>query len=251
MTKVFFIGAGPGDPDLITVKGKKILDSADVIIYAGSLVNKEILNSRKPDSLVYDSATMNLEEIIGIIKKNVLEGKIVARVHTGDPSIYGAIKEQMDLLEEDGIEYEVIPGVSSFVAAAAVLKKEFTLPNVSQTVICTRISGRTEVPEKEDLEKLSSHRTSMAIFLSVSMIEDVVKKLLKNYAITTPVAVVYKATWKDQKILEGTLGNIVDIVKKDGIKKTAIILIGDFLSSDYEKSKLYDKSFSHEYRGAT
>jgi precorrin-4/cobalt-precorrin-4 C11-methyltransferase len=251
LTKVFFIGAGPGDPDLITVKGKKILDSADVIIYAGSLVNKEILNSRKPDSLVYDSATMNLEEIIGIIKKNVLEGKIVARVHTGDPSIYGAIKEQMDLLEEDGIEYEVIPGVSSFVAAAAVLKKEFTLPNVSQTVICTRISGRTEVPEKEDLEKLSSHRTSMAIFLSVSMIEDVVKKLLKNYAITTPVAVVYKATWKDQKILEGTLGNIVDIVKKDGIKKTAIILIGDFLSSDYEKSKLYDKSFSHEYRGAT
>lgn len=251
MTKVFFIGAGPGDPDLITVKGKKILDSADVIIYAGSLVNKEILNSRKPDSLVYDSATMNLEEIIGIIKKNVLEGKIVARVHTGDPSIYGAIKEQMDLLEEDGIEYEVIPGVSSFVAAAAVLKKEFTLPNVSQTVICTRISGRTEVPEKEDLEKLSSHRTSMAIFLSVPMIEDVVKKLLKNYAITTPVAVVYKATWKDQKILEGTLGNIVDIVKKDGIKKTAIILVGDFLSSDYEKSKLYDKSFSHEYRGAT
>lgn len=251
MTKVFFIGAGPGDPDLITVKGKKILDSADVIIYAGSLVNKEILNSRKPDSLVYDSATMNLEEIIGIIKKNVLEGKIVARVHTGDPSIYGAIKEQMDLLEKDGIEYEVIPGVSSFVAAAAVLKKEFTLPNVSQTVICTRISGRTEVPEKEDLEKLSSHRTSMAIFLSVPMIEDVVKKLLKNYAITTPVAVVYKATWKDQKILEGTLGNIVDIVKKDGIKKTAIILVGDFLSSDYEKSKLYDKSFSHEYRGAT
>jgi len=251
LTKVFFIGAGPGDPDLITVKGKKILDSADVIIYAGSLVNKEILNSRKPDSLVYDSATMNLEEIIGIIKKNVLEGKIVARVHTGDPSIYGAIKEQMDLLEKDGIEYEVIPGVSSFVAAAAVLKKEFTLPNVSQTVICTRISGRTEVPEKEDLEKLSSHRTSMAIFLSVPMIEDVVKKLLKNYAITTPVAVVYKATWKDQKILEGTLGNIVDIVKKDGIKKTAIILVGDFLSSDYEKSKLYDKSFSHEYRGAT
>jgi len=251
LTKVFFIGAGPGDPDLITVKGKKILDSADVIIYAGSLVNKEILNSRKPDSLVYDSATMNLEEIIGIIKKNVLEGKIVARVHTGDPSIYGAIKEQMDFLEEDGIEYEVIPGVSSFVAAAAVLKKEFTLPNVSQTVICTRISGRTEVPEKEDLEKLSSHRTSMAIFLSVSMIEDVVKKLLKNYAITTPVAVVYKATWKDQKILEGTLENIVGIVKKDGIKKTAIILVGDFLSSDYEKSKLYDKSFSHEYRGAT
>ncbi len=251
MTKVFFIGAGPGDPDLITVKGKKILDSADVIIYAGSLVNKEILNSRKPDSLVYDSATMNLEEIIGIIKKNVLGGKIVARVHTGDPSIYGAIKEQMDLLEEDGIEYEVIPGVSSFVAAAAVLKKEFTLPNVSQTVICTRMSGRTEVPEKEDLEKLSSHRASMVIFLSVSMIEDVVKKLLKNYDITTPVAVVYKATWKDQKILEGTLGNIVGIVKKDGIKKTAIILVGNFLSSDYEKSKLYDKSFSHEYRGAT
>jgi len=251
LTKVFFIGAGPGDPDLITIKGKKIIDSADVIIYAGSLVNKEILSSRKSDSLVYDSAMMNLEEIIDVIKKNVLEGKVVARIHTGDPSIYGAIKEQMDLLEEDGIEYEVIPGVSSFVAAAAVLKKEFTLPNVSQTIICTRISGRTEVPEKEDLEKLSSHRASMAIFLSVSMIEDVVKKLLKNYDGSTPVAVVYKATWKDQKILGGTLGNIVGIVKKAGIKKTAIILVGDFLSSDYERSKLYDKSFSHEYRGAT
>lgn len=251
MTNVFFIGAGPGDPELITIKGKNIIDNADVVIYAGSLVNKEILNSRKQDSQIYNSAKMNLEEIIAVIKKNALEGKVVARVHTGDPSIYGAIKEQMDLLDEEGIEYEVIPGVSSFVAAAAVLKKEFTLPNVSQTVICTRISGRTDVPNKEDLEKLSVHKASMAIFLSVSMIKELVKKLLKNYDSTTPVAVVYKATWKDQKILEGNLGNIVDIVKKSGIKKTAIILVGDFLSSNYERSKLYDKNFSHEYRGAT
>ena len=177
MKKVYFIGAGPGDPDLITVKGKKIVEKADVIIYAGSLVNKEIIECHKSDAEVYNSASMNLDEVMEVEKKKKKSGKLVARVHTGDPSIYGAIREQMDILDEYGIEYEVIPGVSSFVAAAAAIKKEFTLPDVSQTIICTRLEGRTPVPETESLESLASHKCSMAIFLSVQMIDEVVKRL--------------------------------------------------------------------------
>ncbi|MGL4968793.1 MAG: precorrin-4 C(11)-methyltransferase, partial [Fusobacteriaceae bacterium] len=177
MEKVYFIGAGPGDPDLITVKGRKIVEKADIIIYAGSLVNPAIIGCHKDGAEIFNSAGMTLEEVVAVIKRGVSEGKLVARVHTGDPSIYGAIREQMVLLDSDGIEYEVIPGVSSFVASAAAIKREFTLPGVSQTVICTRLEGRTPVPEEEALEKLASHRASMAIFLSVHMIGDVVKRL--------------------------------------------------------------------------
>jgi len=250
MSKVYFIGAGPGDPELITIKGKKIIDSSEVIIYAGSLVNKEVIDSRKPDAEVYNSAEMNLPEIIEVMEKAIKSGKTVARVHTGDPSIYGAIREQIEELKKLKIEFEVIPGVSSFVAAASVLGKEFTVPEISQTVICTRFEGRTPVPEKESLELLASHKASMAIFLSVGMIDDVVKKLLVHYETTTPIAVVQKATWADQKIIEGNLENIAEKVKNEKISKTALILVGDFLGDKYEVSKLYDKSFTHEYRAA-
>lgn len=248
MEKVYFIGAGPGDPELITVKGKKIVEKADVIIYAGSLVNREIINCHKEGAEIYNSASMNLDEVMEVTVTAQKAGKLVARVHTGDPSIYGAIREQMDVLDEHGIEYEVIPGVSSFVAAAAAIKKEFTLPDVSQTVICTRLEGRTPVPETESLESLASHKCSMAIFLSIQMIDKVVKKLLKHYDESTPIAIVQKASWKDQKIAMGTLGNIEEIVKKEKITKTAQILVGNFMGNEYSKSKLYDKTFTHEYR---
>ncbi|WP_129596162.1 precorrin-4 C(11)-methyltransferase [Anaerophilus nitritogenes] len=247
---VYFIGAGPGDPDLITVKGRKIVEKADVIIYAGSLVNKEIINCRKEEAQVYNSASMTLEEVIEVIEKAELEKQLVARVHTGDPSIYGAIREQIDILEEKKISYEVIPGVSSFVGAAAAIGKEFTLPGITQTVILTRMEGRTPVPEKESLESLAKHKASMCIFLSVHMIGEVVKKLLTHYESHTPIAVIQKATWEDQKIVLGTLEDIEKKVKKADIKKTAQILVGHFLGNEYEYSKLYDKTFSHEYRNA-
>ena len=248
MEKVYFIGAGPGDPDLITVKGKKIVEKADIIIYAGSLVNKDIIACHKDGSEIYNSAVMNLDEVMEVTVKGIKDNKAVARVHTGDPSIYGAIREQMDILDEHGIEYEVIPGVSSFVASAAAIKKEFTLPDVSQTVICTRLEGRTPVPEAESLESLASHKASMAIFLSVQMIDSVVERLAKYYEKETPVAVIQKATWPDEKIVSGTLENIAELVKKEKITKTAQILVGWFMGDKYSKSKLYDKSFTHEYR---
>lgn len=251
MEKVYFIGAGPGDPDLITVKGKKIVEKADIIIYAGSLVNKDIIACHKKDAKIYNSASMNLDEVIEVSLEGVKNNKLVARVHTGDPSIYGAIREQMDILDVHGVEYEVIPGVSSFVASAAAIKKEFTLPDVSQTVICTRLEGRTPVPEAESLDSLASHKASMAIFLSVQMIENVVEKLLKHYEKETPVAVIQRATWPDQKIVRGTLENIAEKVKEENITKTAQILVGWFMGDEYSKSKLYDKSFTHEYRKGT
>lgn len=247
---IYFIGAGPGDPDLITVKGRKLVEAADVVIYAGSLVNKEIIGCAKKEAAIYNSAHMDLEEIIEVMHAATKENKLVARVHTGDPSIYGAIREQMDCLDELGIQYEVIPGVSSFVASAAVLKKEFTMPEVSQTVICTRLEGRTPVPEKEKLESLASHQASMAIFLSVQMIDEVVKSLSVHYPMTTPIAVVQKATWDDQKFVLGTLQDIAEKVKDAGINKTAQILVGDFLGEQLAQSKLYDKHFTHEYRQA-
>lgn len=247
---VFFIGAGPGDPDLITVKGKKIIEKADVIIYAGSLVNKQILDCRKDEAEVHNSASMTLEEVIEVMIKAEEEEKLVARVHTGDPSIYGAIREQIDILEEKKIKYEVVPGVSSFVGAAAAINKEFTLPGITQTVILTRMEGRTPVPEKESLESLAQHKASMCIFLSVQMIEEVVRRLAIHYPIETPIAVIQKATWEDQKIVLGTLSDIAQKVKTAGITKTAQILVGDFLGNEYEYSKLYDKDFSHEYRTA-
>ncbi len=250
MSNVYFVGAGPGDPDLITVKGQRIVKSADIIIYAGSLVPVAVIENRKSTAEVHNSASMSLDEVIDVTVKGVKEGKLVARVHTGDPSIYGAIREQMDLLDKENITYEVIPGVSSFVASAAAIKKEFTLPSISQTVICTRMEGRTPVPEKEKLRDLASHKASMAIFLSVQKIEDVVTELLYHYEKETPVAVVQRASWPDQKIVEGTLETISQRVKEENITKTAQILVGHFLGDKYELSKLYDPSFTHEYRKA-
>lgn len=248
MSKVYFVGAGPGDPELISIKGKRIIDEADVIIYAGSLVNKEVLRDAKKGAFIYNSASMNLDEVIEVTKNAVFSGKMVARVHTGDPSIYGAIREQMDRLDEYNIEYEVIPGISSFLATAAVLKKEYTLPAVTQTLILTRMEGRTPVPDKERIEELAKHRATMIVFLSIGVIDELAARLKTGYAENTPVAVVYKASWQEQKIVRGNLNNIARLVKEAGISKTALVVVGDFLGDEYELSKLYDKNFSHEYR---
>ncbi|SHI67784.1 precorrin-4 C(11)-methyltransferase [Lutispora thermophila] len=247
---VYFIGAGSGDPELITVKGKKHIEEADIVIYAGSLVNKELLKCCKPSAEIYDSAGMTLDEVLEVMIKGTKEGEKIARVHTGDPSIYGAIREQMDALDKYGIEYEVIPGVSSFLAAAAALKKEYTLPGVTQTVILTRMEGRTEVPSEESIESLAMHKATMIIFLSVDMIDELVSKLKAGYEDITPVAVVYKASWPEQKIIRATLADIADKVKEEGIRKTALVIVGNFLGDEYEFSKLYDKSYSHEFRSA-
>lgn len=245
---VYFIGAGPGDVDLITVKGRNILSKADIVVYAGSLVSAEHLKFCKETVEVYNSASMTLEEVIKVMKNGEESNKDIVRLHTGDPAIYGAIKEQMDELDLLGINYEVIPGVSSFTAAASAIKREFTLPEVSQTVILTRVEGRTAVPEKEDLEKLASIGASMAIFLSISMIDKVVDKLKKGYGRNVPIAVVERATWEDERVIFGTLDDIAEKVKEAKITKCAQILVGDFIDCEYEKSKLYDKNFTHEFR---
>lgn len=247
---VHFIGAGPGDPELLTIKGKKLIDSADVIIYAGSLVNKKVLDDRKESAVVYNSAYMTLPEVIQVMKEAEAKGLSVARVHTGDPSIYGAIREQMDALDRLGISYEVIPGVSSFLAAAASMKKEYTLPGVSQTVILSRLEGRTPVPEKEKILSLAKHHATMIIFLSVGKIEVLVQLLSESYERDTPAAVVYKASWPEEVIVYGTLETIADKVKAAGITKTALVVVGDFLGNAYELSKLYDQNFETEYRKA-
>ena len=247
--KVIFVGAGPGDPDLITVKGKLAIEQADVIIYAGSLVNKEVLNCKKADAQVYNSATLNLNEIIDIIREAVEKGGIVARVHTGDPSIYGAIGEQIRELQKNNIEYEVIPGVSSLFGSASALETELTLPEISQTVIITRPEGRTPKKASESIASLSKHRGTMCIFLGISMIEKVVGELLEGYDEDTPIAVVKKATWSDQEIIKGTLKDIAQKVKDANITKTAMIIVGDVLDpGDFTPSKLYDADFKHEFR---
>lgn len=249
---ISFVGAGPGDVDLITVKGRRLLERADVVIYAGSLVSREHLTFCKKGCKFYDSASMTLEEVIEVMEREYRQGKSIVRLHTGDPSIYGAIKEQMDLLEERGIEYEVVPGVSSFTASCAAIKGEFTLPGISQTIIITRLEGRTPVPNTESLELLAAHKASMAIFLSVGNMERAVKKLKQGYGRSdVPVAVVYKATWEDQKVIIGTLDDIAQKVKDHGIKNFAMILVGDFINGKYERSRLYDPSFSHGFRRAT
>lgn len=248
--KVYFIGAGPGDPDLITVKGRKLLEEAEVIIYAGSLVSREHFRSCREDVKLYDSAAMTLKEVIDTVVEAKESNKKIVRLHTGDPAIYGAIKEQMDELDKLNIKYEVVPGVSSFTAAAASINKEFTLPSVSQTVILTRMEGRTPVPEKENLERLASIGASMALFLSVGMIEKVVEKLRKGYGRNVPVAVIQRATWEDQKVVIGTLDDIAEKVKESNITKQAQILVGDFIDCEYEKSLLYDENFTHMFREA-
>lgn len=246
--KIYFIGAGPGDPELITMKGYRIIGGADVIIYAGSLVNPKVFAHHQPNADIYNSARIDLPEIIDIMQKSHAKGHVIARIHTGDPSIYGSIREQIEELDKLNIDYEVVPGVSSFTAAASVLSSEFTVPEISQTVICTRFEGRTPVPELEKIELLASHKTSMAIFLSVHMISDLVTQLTKHYSWTTPIAVVEKATWPEQRIVRGTLRDIAEKVIDKGISKTAMILVGDFLGKEYNNSKLYDSEFTHEYR---
>lgn len=249
--KVVFIGGGPGDPELLTLKAYNVIKNADVIIYAGSLVNREVLNCAKDDSLIKNSASMNLDEILDLMVESAMNGKLVARVHTGDPAIYGAIGEQIQGLKENKIPFEIIPGVSSFFAAAAALETELTLPEVSQTVIITRPEGRTPKPSKEAISKLAEHNATMCIFLGVQMIEDVVADLLTHYKPETPVAVVQKASWPDELIVRGTLANISDKVHESGIKKTAMIVVGDVLDTDnITPSKLYNRSFEHEYRKA-
>ena len=246
---IYFIGAGPGAADLITVRGRDLLERADVVIYAGSLVSKDHLEYCRPDAQIYNSAHMTLEDVMEIMTMEERMGKLVVRLHTGDPSIYGAIREQMVELDRVSIPYEVVPGVSSFTGAAAAINREFTLPGVTQTVILTRVEGRTPVPAKESIESFAQHQTSMVIFLSVQEIEKVVEKLINGgYPKTTPIAVIYKATWPDEKVVKGTLEDIASKVKENDIKKTALIMVGEFLGTTYNNSKLYDKDFKHEYR---
>ncbi|WP_425060744.1 Cobalt-precorrin-4 C(11)-methyltransferase [Sporomusa carbonis] len=248
---VFFVGAGPGDPELITVKGQRLLGQADVIIYAGSLVNPALLSLAKNGAAIYNSALMTLDEVIAVMERAAAENKLVVRLHTGDPSIYGAIQEQMDALAAKNITFEVIPGVSSFLATAAALKQEYTLPDVSQTVIITRLEGRTPVPEKEKLAKLASHEATMCIFLSVHILDNVVKELIDGgYTPDTPVAIVQKASWPDQKIFRGTLAAIAQIAKDNHIDRTAMIVVGKVLGSDYALSRLYAPEFGHMFRQA-
>lgn len=247
-----FVGAGPGAPDLITVRGAKLLADADVIIYAGSLVNPELLNYAKEECQIYNSASMTLEEVIDVMEKAESEGKMTVRLHTGDPSIYGAHREQMDLLEPKGIKFAVTPGVSSFCGVAAALNAEYTLPEVSQSVIITRMEGRTPVPEGEKMFKMASHGCTMAIFLSTGLLDSLKKELLKGeYTENTPAAIVYKATWPEEKVLRCTVGTLSEVAKQNNITKTAMIVIGGFLGNSYERSKLYDPTFTHEFRNAS
>lgn len=249
--QVSFVGAGPGDPELITVKGQRLLNQADVIIYAGSLVNPELLQLAKQGTSIYNSASMTLDEVVTVMEKAVAVGQKVVRLHTGDPSIYGAIQEQMDLLDKKNISYNVIPGVSSFLAVAAALKQEYTLPEVSQTVIITRLEGRTPVPEKEKLALLASHTATMCIFLSVHMLDSVIEELISGgYTLETPIAVVQKASWPDQKILRGTLATIAEIVRNAGVDRTAMIVVGNCLNNEYALSRLYAPEFGHMFREA-
>ena len=249
LNKIHFVGAGPGDKELITLKGYKLLSNADVVIYAGSLVNPELLEYCKKGCEIHNSAHMDLHQIIEVMEKGVREGKSVVRLQTGDFSIYGSIREQVEELFKLNIDYDCTPGVSSFLGAASALGVEYTVPEISQSVVITRMEGRTPVPEKESIESFAKHQTSMAIFLSVQDIEKVVERLHKGgYQMDTPIAVVYKATWSDEKIVKGTLQDIAQKVKENDIRKTALILVGQFLGKEYNSSKLYDKDFKHEYR---
>lgn len=249
---VHFVGAGSGAVDLITVRGAKLLSEADVVIYAGSLVNPEHLNRCKADCEIHDSAKLNLEEVIEIIKTAEAQGKTTVRLHTGDSSIYGAVREQFDELDALGIAYDVCPGVSAFCGAAAALKAEYTLPDVSQTVIITRMEGRTPLPEKEKIRSLAAHQSTMVLFLSTGLLEGLQAELMAGgYAPETPAAIVYKATWPDEKQFRCRLCDLARTAKENNITKTALIVVGGFLGEQYERSKLYDPSFTTEFREAT
>ena len=247
---IHFVGAGSGAADLITVRGAKLLGEADVIIYAGSLVNPALLDNAKEGAEIHNSAHMTLEQVIETMKAAETEGKMTVRLHTGDPSLYGAHREQMDLLDESGIGYDVVPGVSSFCGAAAALNAEYTLPNVSQSVIITRMEGRTPVPDGEKLRKMASHGCTLVLFLSTSLLDGAVEELLAGGAYTegTPAAIVYKATWPDEKVWRCTIGTLVETAREAGVKNTALITIGGFLGDAYDRSRLYDPTFTHMFR---
>lgn len=246
---IHFVGAGPGAPDLLTLRGAELLKNADCVIYAGSLVNPALLAMTKENCRILNSASMTLEQVLSAFREEEQAGGSTVRLHTGDPSVYGAIREQIDALEEEGIPYDVTPGVSSFSGAAAALSAEYTLPGVSQTVILTRMEGRTPVPVGEKLSELSKHGASMVLFLSAGMMKNVQEELLKGaYNSKTPAAIVYKATWPEEKVVRCTVGTLAESGRKAGITKTALLLVGDFLGEDYERSKLYDPGFTTGFR---
>ncbi|MGI6174325.1 MAG: precorrin-4 C(11)-methyltransferase [Christensenellales bacterium] len=248
---VHFVGAGCGASDLITVRGARLLSEADVIIYAGSLVNPELLHYAKEGCEIHNSAKMTLEQVLDVMEAAEAQGKTTVRLHTGDPSIYGAVREQFDALSRLGIEYDICPGVSSMGGAAAALKAEYTLPDVSQTVIITRMQGRTPVPEKEKLRLLAAHGSTMVLFLSAGLLDDVQRELMAGgYAPDTPAAIAYKVSWPDEKILRCHLCDLKETAEKNGIDKTALILVGGFLGDAYARSKLYDPSFVTGFREA-
>lgn len=246
---IVFVGAGSGAADLITVRGQRLLQEADVIIYAGSLVNPELLEERKADCEVHNSAKMTLEEVLEVMCRSTEKGKKVVRLHTGDPCLYGAIREQMEALDQEGIPYEYCPGVSSFCGAAAALQTEYTLPGVSQSVVITRMAGRTPVPEKESIRSLAAHQATMVIFLSAGMLPKLQKELMAGgYQGDTPAAIVYKATWPEEKVCRCTVGNLARTAEEAEIKKTALIVVGEVLEGEYERSCLYDPVFTTEFR---
>ena len=248
--RIYFIGAGPGDPELLTLKGRRLIRQADVLIYAGSLVNPRILSLQKKDAAAYDSASMSLQEIVALMTREATRGKTIARIHSGDPAMYGAIREQMICLDRKRIPYEVVPGVSSVFAAAAALKKELTVPELAQSVILTRVSGRTKVPARESLTSLARSQSTMAIFLSADQIDRVVEELRTSYPAGTPAAVVHRASWPDEKIITGTLATIASRVKRAAITRQALILVGGAIgkSASARPSKLYDEKFTHGFR---
>lgn len=246
---IYFIGAGPGAVDLITVRGQRLLQKADMVIYAGSLVNRELLNYCRKDCKILDSAKLTLDEVIDAFVSADGEDKIIVRLHTGDPSIYGAIREQMDMLDSRGLKYDVVPGVSSLNAAAAALKAEYTLPGVSQTVIVTRMAGRTAVPAGESIRSLAAHQATMIMFLSAGMLARLCAELIAGgYSPDTPAAMVYKASWPEQAVVRGTLATLPELGR--AYNQTALVLVGDFLGDEYLKSRLYAPDFSHGYREA-